>query len=451
MANWLDKILGRNSDPNESVVVDSTEKPSFPVIPEPYIPSHYTPKETSGSGINLLSDLDPIITKYNNLIKENNSTEAHKVFMERLADPLFRKFSAYQRSVDLLLKIFPDGEDKPPSVDGRTGQAWMLNALAAAYSRCGQPFRAVNLRDRSIDLWERNGYKKEAAIVLGNLAHDLIMSGEFEEAELNLRHSVKACRKIKDEYWEAAAHKELGLLLAYKGDFLQSEEEFLVAKERGLDKCSVVEAYISLLLIIKGDYGGALEVAQKARQLAGNDDADIIRAEWMLGMACRGNEQLSEAQRYIDEALTRCRQTDNVSYKANLLLELARLRREQIIADMPEVEEEADESCACGSGCGGEHVPEESEHSLAKREAFIEIYSLAKEALSVAERCRYRLQQADIQLFLAQLAIDVGDKDAASYAAEAAYERASCGYKHALEGAMLYKNIIGFKSCSCGH
>jgi hypothetical protein len=50
----------------------------------------------------------------------------------------------------------------------------------------------------------------------------------------------------------------------------------------------------------------------------------------------------------------------------------------------------------------------------------------AEEALAIAERCEYRLAQADIHNFLAHEAIEAGDRRTAEKHAEIAYEPAWC-------------------------
>ena len=64
----------------------------------------------------------------------------------------------------------------------------------------------------------------------------------------------------------------------------------------------------------------------------------------------------------------------------------------------------------------------------------------ADEALAIADRCEYRLGQADIRNFLARLALDAGDRAAARREAEIAKERAWCDgpphcYRPALDEA----------------
>ena len=52
---------------------------------------------------------------------------------------------------------------------------------------------------------------------------------------------------------------------------------------------------------------------------------------------------------------------------------------------------------------------------------------LALEALRVADRCEYRLQQAEIHNFLAVLFLRIDDLPKARHHCESAKERASCG------------------------
>jgi len=71
----------------------------------------------------------------------------------------------------------------------------------------------------------------------------------------------------------------------------------------------------------------------------------------------------------------------------------------------------------------------------------------AEEALRIADRCEYRLKQADCQSFLAALSQEEGDTDAAIRHARTAYERAWCDgpphcYKPALDRATRLLNSL---------
>lgn len=72
----------------------------------------------------------------------------------------------------------------------------------------------------------------------------------------------------------------------------------------------------------------------------------------------------------------------------------------------------------------------------------------AEEALTIADRCEYRLKQADCHNFLAQLALDARDREEAKVQAEIAYERAWCDgpphcYKPALDEAERMLHDLG--------
>jgi hypothetical protein len=74
----------------------------------------------------------------------------------------------------------------------------------------------------------------------------------------------------------------------------------------------------------------------------------------------------------------------------------------------------------------------------------------AEEALALADRCEYRLAQAEIHNFLARLALDAGDRETAWEHAETARERAWCDgppycYKPALDEAEGMLKELGAK------
>ena len=118
------------------------------------------------------------------------------------------------------------------------------------------------------------------------------------------------------------------------------------------------------------------------------------------------NGVLDLAENHLNAALSRDRVINLVAYEANILLELARLRYDQ--------------------------------------KNYEEAKSLAEEALSITERCGYVLQGADVNLFLAELALTLdpspeGRGKAKEYA-ETALKLATCDgppyyYKVAYEEA----------------
>ena len=116
-----------------------------------------------------------------------------------------------------------------------------------------------------------------------------------------------------------------------------------------------------------------------------------------------------------------------VDHEPDILLGLAQLRYAQMVSGP------------------GEGQPETLKPETMKRK-LNEALSLAKEALDIADRCGYRLVQADAHLVLAQLALseveglafEAGDLPEARRHAEAARERAWCdGPPHRYEAAFL--------------
>jgi hypothetical protein len=147
----------------------------------------------------------------------------------------------------------------------------------------------------------------------------------------------------------------------------------------------------------------ALAAARQARQLADvkRIQRDIIQAEWLLGWALI-EQSSTEAEQHLTEALTRCRRINLIEFEPDILLAWTRWHR------------------AAGH-------PKEA-------------HECAKDALAIADRCEYRLVQADTHNLLARLALDAGDRAEARRHAEIARERAWCDgpphcYKPALDEA----------------
>ena len=72
----------------------------------------------------------------------------------------------------------------------------------------------------------------------------------------------------------------------------------------------------------------------------------------------------------------------------------------------------------------------------------------AVEALAIADRCEFRLKQADVHNFLAELALEADDHTAAAEHARTGHERAWCDgpphcYKPALDRAAALLTQLG--------
>jgi tetratricopeptide (TPR) repeat protein len=382
--------------------------------------------------IQSLDDLAPVIELYHHTVRAGGYNEAFWLFHDHLTDLLYYRFGACQACIELVRALFPDGEDRPPRLNGDRAQTWTLDDLALAYSLSGQPRRAVKLLEMHNAIEERRENKTNLAIGLDNLAQAAQLPfGLIADAEDNLRRAIQLCRDAPDWMEEAAAHRALGLLLAYRGEFEAVEQELAdslapIEQQSRLQSQSVAWSYRALSALLAGDPASALGAAGRARDLADETartrypfERDIIRVEWLLGwakvaLAQRDSEYrgkvLIEADAHLTEALTRCRRINLVESEPDILLARARWHRLRGEAD-------------------------------AARE-------VVTEALEIADRCEYRLRQAEMHNFLARLALDADDRDEAISQAQAAYERAWCDgpphcYKPALDEAERMLNELG--------
>ena len=194
----------------------------------------------------------------------------------------------------------------------------------------------------------------------------------------------------------------LGALLAQEGRFAEADGELGTALksfqgqgERQSE--GVVQAYRALLALLRDDPKTALEAVGASRGLADikSHEADVIWTEWLLGWAHLVLGDSVIAQHHLNEALTRCRRIKMVELEPSILLAWARLRQDR---------------------------------------------ETAQKALTIADRCEYRLNQADIHNFLARLALDSGKPAEARGHARKAKDYAYCDgpphyYKPACEEA----------------
>ncbi|MBN1454271.1 MAG: TIR domain-containing protein [Anaerolineales bacterium] len=376
-----------------------------------------------------LEDLAPVIELYHHMVGAGNLDEALKLFYDRIIDPIFYQFGAYQLQIELLRALFLDGEDKPPRLKRDDYQAFAFSELANAYSKSGQPRRAVPLFEMQNVLQEKAGNKKNLAIGLGNVAGMAqIYIGALSAAERNLRYKIEM---EVDEFDIAVGHQDLGRVLSYRGAWQEAEQELdtgliLFEKQHAVQSEGIIWSYHALRFQLMAransqssivNLKSSIECAQRALELA-NEQAknypvprDYVRAHWLLGAAYRMNNELTLAEENLSKAIIMCRQINMVDHEADILLDIAKLRYAQ-------------------------EKPDEAK-------------TLAEEALLITERCGYVLQGADVHLFLAQLALaesreqGVENRDAKEKArkyARRALELATCDgppyyYKVAYEEA----------------
>ncbi len=382
--------------------------------------------------IQSLEDLNPVIGLYHHTVRAGRYDDACGLFHDRLRDLLYYRFGAYQTCIQLLRALFPDGEDRPPRLKAKPDQAWILGALAVSYSLSGQSRRAVALFQMDRAIREETKDMGNVAVVLANQAHDELKLGSIRPAGDKLRRRIELCRDIGYEFREAVGHQELGGLLGYGGAFAEAARELEAStaywrKTGHHQGLCVDETYRTLLALMLENPDAALQSARKAQEHWRMDETqtglpverDLTRAEWVHGWALvalaerragPNHELLCEAEGHLTQALSRCRKINLVEVEPDILLAWGRWHR------------------AKGN-------PKEAREN-------------AEEALKIADRCEYRLKQAEIHNFMARLALDEGNRKEARKHAEIAYERAWCDgpphcYKPALDEAEQMLRDLG--------
>jgi tetratricopeptide (TPR) repeat protein len=369
-----------------------------------------------------LEDLTPVIELYHHTVRAGKLDEARVLFRDRLVQAMYFQFGAYQLIIELLRALFLDGEVKPPRLKDKQAQSWTVDILGSSYSLSGQPRNAIPLYILGTKFDEELGDKKNLAIGLGNVADDQLKIGALNEAERNLRRQIELGGEINDDFCEAWGHQELGRVLAYRGVWQESEQELatslkLFEKIQALDWLGITWSYKALKQILIAhererpfEFNVINQFIQNA--ISAHDEwskqnypigRNYIRAYWLLGAAYRANNELDKAEENLTKALNLCRQINMVDHEADILLDLARLRYAQ--GDFNDAQEKA------------------------------------SEALVITERSGYVLQGADVNLFLAQYALEQEkDKAKAKAYAEEAKKLATCDgppyyYKVAYEEA----------------
>ena len=142
--------------------------------------------------------------------------------------------------------------------------------------------------------------------------------------------------------------------------------------------------------ILQSDYRTACKLSREALLAAtkAHFEVEAVRAEWLLGWAHTALGATAAAEPHLNEAFTRCRRINLIELEPSILLAWARWHH--------------------GGG----------DHTQARR--------FAADALRIADRCEYRLNQAEIHNFLARLVLDSGKPVEARDHAQKAKDYAYC-------------------------
>ena len=354
--------------------------------------------------IESLDDLAPIIELYHHTVRAGRNDQAVVLFRDRLVKPLHYEFGVHNLIIELLSALFPDGEDKLPRLKNKSAQTWVMNTLAISYSLSGQSRRALPLKKIVVHLEENDRNEKNFITSLCNLALEEIRIGELDAAKENLLKAIKICEENNVKFEQIQCSTAYGSLLtsmgSYKNANKQFDEAYKLANEVGTTQQKLlIDAYRSICSLFMNNADEALKFAMKVYNIALNrqNERDKIMSFLLLGSAQNMKGNIAEAGTHLKEALIRSRKVNMVDLELETLFEFAKLQFK----------------------------------GNSKEEAS----TFAKKALLIADRCEYRLKQADIHNFLAEFYLDAGDLKNAKEHGKMAKDAAECSYIHALEKA----------------
>jgi len=344
--------------------------------------------------IKTVDQLSPVIELYHHTVRAGQYDEALDLLCSRLHDQLYYRFGAYEIVVELLRGLFPDGDDRIARLKTADDQCWVDCALANVYARSGQVGGALPLYLRAKATDYKMGAKVDVCVELCEIAYAQLAMGHLREAEQSLQKEIELSQEIHDTVALADGRHALGRLRAYQGRSSESGAELkaaLTIYQGCNDRQAEGQVWFdrSLAALIIGNMAQGIEFAREARKLAdvASYERDIIQAEWLLGWA-QTAQAPAAAEAHLAEVLTRCRRISLVELEPEILLSWARWHR----------------------GAGNEANARD----------------YASESLAIAERCDYRLVQAEGRNFLAQVYLDSGDRAAALESARTARELAWC-------------------------
>ncbi len=385
---------------------------------------YYSSRHPSVKKIQNLDEIAHIIEFYYHTAKAGNYDKAKEIYNDKLSDLLFYQFGAYQTITELLHILTPDRRDEVNRLIKEKDKGDVLQDLANAYLALGQTSLAVSNYSQALVIFNKHGNKLDRLVSRVNIAISRMKMGDLKQSDINLQLT----KRNFSESYQAILMLEQGRLLAYEGQFAKSEILMnsgmrIFQKLELFQWIMVTHAFKSILYLLMkksiNAYNSAMQALtflEKLIRKTGPQEKDHIRIEWLIGLSLinRSIEEIDikekllfDAESHLKDAIIRCHNINLVDFEPSILLSWGKW------------------------------------HYLMKD--FESAKEFAEKALFIANRCDYRLDQAEIHNFLATLYLDQDDHVKAIQHAEIAYECSWCDgpphcYKPALDDA---KELLG--------
>lgn len=353
--------------------------------------------DSSPANVKTIEDLAPAIELYHHTILAGFFDQALQLFVDRLQDPLLKKFCAAETYSSLVGAMFPNGRTRPPSNMRAYFQRFALTCLARSFRLRGEPRRAIEVYSEVLAKAADSSAWSEQGVVFLQLAMAEILVGELHASERHLYSAIELCTKQSMTDYVHLARETLACLRMTMGAFDQADKDLslLATTAETYNRAEMAAAR----KIWNRDVDGALTDARRAQQIAdaAGYELDRIRSRCLLGtVLCEyallhgetKRDALAEADRLLRDARQICLRVKLVELEPDI--ELARAKW----------------SIACRN-------PSDAEVA-------------ANDALFIAETSGYRLKRAEIRLTLAEIAMLQGDTDAARKHLGQARDAAEC-------------------------
>ena len=373
----------------------------------------------------LAEELSLIIQNVRNQVAVGRYDDALKLYYSKLDGPLYR--SGKNLEIKELLEEFLDDAKTPfPSiVQGH--QERLSRSLIAVYQLTGHPQNAISLLDWLLNSSGLTIHSRNRAIILRYLSRLQLSVGQLKASEETINAGIASCQAAGEAGLETGLRRQLGILWAYEGRYYEARNEIArLPKGFGKHNHSDFSVYADKFLYALEDKSESSKIVYYANEMRKlvqkyHYKNDEVVAKWALGLSYLNAGDLLKAESYLKNAVTICEATNYIELKPNILLAKVRFL-------------------------------------LATKRSMHIVIETAKNALSIASDCGYRLKRVEILNFLGQLSLDHGDSSVAEQHARAGYEAAFCdgpphwykrGFKEAEEIFTRLEVVPPMKYCSC--
>ena len=117
------------------------------------------------------------------------------------------------------LNLYNQAENLFPNDIDFVEKARLMNAIGNIFKDFGEFQLSIDYRNKALELFDKANYAYGKTATLSSLGMLHISVGEFDKARLYLLQSEFWSKSLKDDYYLAIAHEELGNLTFSEGDF----------------------------------------------------------------------------------------------------------------------------------------------------------------------------------------------------------------------------------------